>query len=90
MVETGKPSSREQFIPITDPSILDKLDQILEDKDTFLVKLPHRFKEALANPRAQEPLYTLTTETCAIGRIEPVKRKMKRVTEERERPDPEI
>ena len=90
MVEAPKPNSREQFIPINDPCILDKLDQILEDKDTFLVKLPHRFKEALANPRATEPVYTLTTETCAIGRIEPVRKKVKRVVEERQRPDPEI
>ena len=82
MVEAQKPSSREQFIPINDPAILDKLDQLLEDKDTFLVKLPHRFKEALAPPRATEPIYTLTTETCQIGRIEPVRRRVKRAKQE--------
>ena len=47
----------------SDGGILDKLDQILDDKDTFIIKLPNKFKDYLSRD------FTLGSETATIGRI---------------------
>jgi len=39
----------EQFIPVNE-AVLDELNALLDDKDTFIVKLPHKFKDAIGDP----------------------------------------
>ena len=47
--ENGGISAQDQFIPVNE-AILDELNALLDDKDTFLVKLPHKFKDHLGDP----------------------------------------
>ena len=49
---------------------LDELDAILDDKDTFLVKLPNQFKDYLKEPQQNKLGYSLTAESRDIGFIE--------------------
>jgi len=42
----------------------------LDDKDTFLIKLPHKFKEYLTDPETKSVGYTMTSESQTIGKVE--------------------
>ncbi len=57
-------------MPIGDASVLDQLDSVLDDKDTFLIKLPHKFKEYLTDPATKSVGYTMTSESQTIGKVE--------------------
>lgn len=59
-------------MPIGDASVLDQLDSVLDDKDTFLIKLPHKFKEYLTDPVTKSVGYTMTSESQTIGKVEAV------------------
>ena len=59
----------ELFIP-ADKTIFDHLDSVLDDKDTFLIKLPHKFKEYLTDPETKSVGYTMTSESQTIGKVE--------------------
>lgn len=70
-------SSGEAFISVADDAILlDALDKVLDDKDSFLIKLPHKFKESLGDPT--QGGYALGSESVSVGKIEPAKRPKKK------------
>ena len=55
--------------PVNSSSLLDQLDSVLDDKDTFLIKLPHKFKEYLTDPETKQLGYSMTYESQTIGKV---------------------
>ena len=53
-------------------TILYQLDQILSDKDAFIVKLPNKFKDHLTDD------YKLGSEGAQIGKIVPNRKRMRK------------
>ena len=53
---------------------MEQLNQVLDDQDAFIIKLPHKMKDALLESMNDEGETVIEYESNTIGRVEPSKK----------------